>query len=138
MTSKLAYRRIVTLSAAIMRIWPHDGDSLEHRAEEASGESEHDAISRTNAGLGHRTAFSARRAARERKAERSAARTVLKTSMNLAEQDLARAISRKIPDKSTANLTWYRIFAAHRQSQHRKFPFSSPFPENAVAPYRLS
>ena len=29
---------------------PHDGDRLEYRAEEASGESEHDAISRTNAG----------------------------------------------------------------------------------------
>jgi len=33
---------------------PNDGDRLEHRAEEASGESKHEAISRTNAGLGHR------------------------------------------------------------------------------------
>ena len=32
--------------------WPHDGDRLEHRAEEASGESEDDATSRTKAGLG--------------------------------------------------------------------------------------
>jgi len=34
---------------------PHDNDRLEHRDEDASGESEHDAISRTDAGLGHRT-----------------------------------------------------------------------------------
>ena len=78
----------------------HDGDHLEHRAEKARGESEHDPISGTDAGFGterrkamicwRRTAFSARRAARERKAERSAARTVLKISMNIAAQDLAR------------------------------------------------
>jgi hypothetical protein len=32
--------------------------------------------------------------------------------MNIAEQELVRAISREIRDKSTASLTWYRIFAA--------------------------
>lgn len=34
---------------------PYDGDRIERRAEEAGGEGEHDAISRSEAGLGHRT-----------------------------------------------------------------------------------
>ena len=33
----------------------HDGDRLEHRAEKASGKSEHDPISGTDAGLWHGT-----------------------------------------------------------------------------------
>jgi hypothetical protein len=61
-----------------------------------------------------RTAFSARRAARERKAERSAARTVLKISMNIGARDLARGDHPRNPAKLDSGSTWHRIFAANR------------------------
>jgi hypothetical protein len=103
----------------------HDGDRLEHRAEEASGESEHDAISRTDAGLWHRTTQDDDLLAKDGifgeeggaglEGRTQRARTVLKISMNIAARDLARGDHPRNPGtpKTAAGSTWYRIFAAH-------------------------
>ena len=88
----------------------HDDDRVEHRAEDASGESEQHAILRMNAGLWHGTTqdddllakggISVSSAARVLKAERSVLRTIFRISRNIAAQSLARGDYPKNPGKT--------------------------------------